>query len=202
VPRRLGNGLVNLLVVAVMLCCAGWLAPHFLGYSRYVITSGSMTGTYDQGSVVFEKPVPAARLRVGDVITYMPPPDAGVPHLVTHRIISMKPAEGGGVVFTTQGDANPDPDPWHFELVQATQPVVHFGVPHVGWIFIALAHREVRMLAIGVPAGLVGLSALVQLLGGIRESHRDRRNRRNGRNEVVSTRGRHVTAGGPVVAKP
>ena len=46
------------------------LAPALLGLQRYVIVSGSMTGTYDRGSLVLDQVVPVASLKVGDVITY------------------------------------------------------------------------------------------------------------------------------------
>ena len=107
--RRLLGWTVNLAILAVVVLCLAWIAPSAFGYSRYVITGGSMTGTIDKGSVVFEKPVDIDDLEVGDVITYQPPADAGTTSLVTHRIIAMEPAEGGGVLFTTQGDNNPDP---------------------------------------------------------------------------------------------
>jgi signal peptidase I len=41
------------------------LLPVAFGYQRYVITSGSMTGTCDQGSIVFDKTVPTSDLEVG-----------------------------------------------------------------------------------------------------------------------------------------
>ena len=171
--RRIGRWAGNVAVLLVVVACAAWILPSAFGYSRYVITGGSMTGTYDKGSVVFEKPVDVADLHVGDVITYMPPADSGVHNLVTHRILRMEPAEGGGVLFTTKGDNNPDPDPWHFRLVDAQQPVVDHSVPHLGWVFIALADRQTRMLAIGGPAALVGLMALAELVGAVRERRRD-----------------------------
>ena len=59
------------------------ILPGLFGYQRYVITSGSMTGTYDRGSVVFADVVPVSDLRVGDVITYTPPPGSGPDGLVT-----------------------------------------------------------------------------------------------------------------------
>ena len=104
--RRLVRWTANLAILLVIAGCAAWIVPSAFGYSRYVITGGSMTGTYDKGSVVFEKPVPTADLRVGDVITYMPPADSGVSTLVTHRILKMEPAQGGGVLGT--GAANGD----------------------------------------------------------------------------------------------
>lgn len=166
--RRVARWSGNLALVVVLLACLAWLVPALFGYSRYVITGGSMTGAYDKGSLVFEKPVPVADLEVGDVITYLPPADSGVPNLVTHRITKLEPAEGGGTLFTTKGDANAQADPWHFVLLDQSQPVVEFGVPHAGWIFMALADREVRMLVIGLPAALIALGALGQLVGAIR----------------------------------
>lgn len=166
--RRLGSWAVSVVTIVVITACAVWLVPTLLGYSRYVITSGSMTGTYDKGSIVFEKNVPVADLKVGDVITYLPPPSSGVNHLVTHRIFRIQPAQGGGTLLTTKGDHNPAPDPWHFELTSKQQGVVQFGVPHAGWIFIELAKRDMRMLAIGLPAALIGLGALGQLISAFR----------------------------------
>jgi signal peptidase len=171
--RRFGRLLGNALIVVAMVVCVAWMAPTLFGYTRYVITGGSMSGSFEKGSIAFEKPVPVGELKTGDVITYMPPPDSGVPNLVTHRIVDMQPAEGGGTLFTTKGDANLDPDPWRFQLTSPTQPVVQFTVPHIGWLFVALGDREVRMLLIGVPAGLVGLIALGQLLGALRGGRED-----------------------------
>ena len=126
-----------------------------------------MSGTFEKGSVVFEKPVPVEDLKVGDVITYLPPPDAGTSHLVTHRIVRMTPGEHG-TVLRTRGDANDGVDPWKFSLVSDTQPVVEYAVPHVGHAMIALADRETRMLLVGAPAALVALIALKELLTALR----------------------------------
>lgn len=170
VTRRVGGWALTTAVLLVTLFCVAWIAPSLFGLSRYVITGESMTGTIDKGSVVFEEPESVDQLEVGDIITYRPPADAGTTDLVTHRIIKMEPAEGGGVLFTTQGDHNPQPDPWHFKLVDQQQPVVKYSVPHVGWVFIALADRQVRIGVIGIPAALIALHALGQLIGAFRRS--------------------------------
>ncbi|QIK67258.1 signal peptidase I [Nocardioides sp. HDW12B] len=161
--RRTGRFLVNVAVVVSILVCAAWLVPSALGYERYVITGGSMSGTFEKGSMAFEKQVPVSELERGDVITYMPPPSSGVGTLVTHRIVAIKPAAGGGTLYRTKGDANADADPWRFELTAPTQPVVEHTVPLVGHAFIALADRDTRMLLVGVPAGVIALLALVEL---------------------------------------
>src|SRR3954469_4020419 len=90
--------------------------PALLGFQRYVITSGSMTGTYDRGALVFDRVVPVSDLRAGDVITYRPPPGAGPKGLVTHRIVWAGRDRDGSYAFHTKGDANSTPDPWRFTL--------------------------------------------------------------------------------------
>lgn len=136
------------------------LAPAVLGWQRYAIVSGSMSGTYDQGSLVLADVVPVAELAVGDVITYTPP--AG-DHLVTHRISWIGRDDAGRRVFRTKGDANPVADPWTFRLDQGTQARVRFGVPYVGYGLSALGRRDVRMVVIALPALLIALFTLGRL---------------------------------------
>jgi signal peptidase I len=161
----------NVLLVAVTLVAAIYLLPGFLGYQRYVITGGSMSGTFEKGSIAFERAVPVAALEVGDVITYMPPTDAGVDNLVTHRISEITTGEDGTPLLRTKGDANADVDPWAFQLTDEVQPVVSFTVPFLGYVFMALADPMVRILVIGVPAGLVALRSLVEVVRALRGGH-------------------------------
>ena len=178
-PRTSASRLVhlaaNLGLVAVTLACAAYLLPSLLGFERYVITGGSMTGTIDKGSIAFEKARPVEALAVGDVITYLPPAQSGVGNLVTHRIVEISPGVGGSAVLRTKGDANPDADPWTFSLTARAQPVVDFSVPHVGYVLIALADRQTRILAIGIPASLVALLSLVELGRNLRDAARSSR---------------------------
>lgn len=171
-PRGLGCRLWGFattagLIAAGVLACV-MLAPMALGLERYVITGGSMDGTIDRGSVVFEEVVPVDELEVGDVITYEPPPSAEKEGLVTHRIVALSRPAGGhfgdrGPVIRTKGDANESTDPWRFHLVEENQARVVAHVPYVGYVLAALAMREVRMALVGVPALLIGLVLLVGL---------------------------------------
>ncbi len=170
--RRTGRLFVNLGMLVVLLGSAAFVVPTFFGYDRYVITTGSMTGTYDPGSIVFDKPVPVSSLRAGDVITYMPPPESGIPHLVTHRIVHISHPANGHASFRTQGDANPQRDPWTFQLGQRTQAEVKYSVPYAGRLFLALADRQTRMLFVGGPAVLLALRGLVELVGAVRSRRR------------------------------
>ena len=154
------KALGGLLLGAALVLALVVLVPALLGFQRYVITSGSMTGTYDRGSLVFDRVVPTASLRAGDVITFRPPGHAG---LVTHRVASVRTVRGQRVL-TTKGDANRAPDAWGaINLANAKQARVAFHVPYLGYGIAALSERPVRMLVIGLPAMLIALSTLAGL---------------------------------------
>lgn len=172
-PLRIAGWLVTL---AILVLAATMLVPTVLGYGRYVLVSGSMTGTYDTGSVVYTKDVPVSTLEVGDVITYAPPAGASPQPLVTHRIAA-RTVRDGRIVLRTKGDANASADPWTFTLRDRRQAVVRFGVPYAGYAISALADRRVRMLVVGVPAALIALLAVAGLL---RDAAREARAERDG----------------------
>lgn len=135
------------------------LVPPLLGYERYVIEGGSMGSALPQGSVAYEEVVPAAQVRVGDVITYRPP---GAARLVTHRVVWI----GRGRRLQTRGDANAVADPWRFTLPARAQARVAFHIPLAGYALAALAVRAVRMLVIGVPAMAIAMGAFAGLWRG------------------------------------
>lgn len=137
-------------LAALVAAGALMFVPALLGYQRYVITGGSMGDALPRGSLAYEQAIRVGRLRVGDVITYVPPGGRG---RVTHRIAWI----GRHGQIQTKGDANPSRDPWRLTLSRATQPVVRFHVPLLGYLFAALAVRLVRMLAIGLPALAIAL---------------------------------------------
>src|SRR2546421_3557262 len=142
------------------------LLPAAVGYGRYVVTGGSMSGAYPRGSLVFDEEVPTASLRAGDVITYRPPPGAGPRGLVTHRIVWTGRAPDGARAFRTKGDANAAADPWRFELHARTQAKVVFSTPFLGWPFAAPSERSLRMLLIRVPALPCACGCPAALRGG------------------------------------
>jgi signal peptidase I len=170
-PRRRDRGAGHAVTrwagaVALALCLglAGlMLVPALFGYQRYVVTGGSMTGSIDRGSVVFDQVVPVRQLHVGDVITFTPPPGSGVRHRVTHRIATIGHDPAGRPVFQTKGDANAARDPWKVTLNQPTQARVAFHVPYAGYALMALSDRHLRMFLIGGPALLIALLVLTTM---------------------------------------
>jgi signal peptidase len=167
--KRLGTALATALCAACLALAGLMLLPGLLGYQRYVITSGSMTGAYDRGSVVFDKVVPVADLEVGDAITYTPPPGSGPSGRITHRIVWIGSDQFGRRVLRTKGDANAAADPWTFALDGATQARVAFHVPDVGYVLSVLAIRQARMVLIGLPALLIAFAVLLGLARDMRK---------------------------------
>jgi len=170
-PRqRFGTVLATALCVACLGLAGLMLLPGLLGYQRYVITSGSMTGTYDRGSIVFDDVVAVSDLRVGDAITYTPPPGSGPSGRITHRIVWIGSDQFGRSALRTQGDANESADPWTFTLDGPTQARVAFHVPYVGYVLSALAIRQARMLLIGLPALLIAVAIVLSFRRDVRRA--------------------------------
>jgi signal peptidase I len=168
--RRAGTVLATALCAACLGLAGLMLLPGLLGYQRYVITSGSMTGTYDRGSIVFDDVVPVSDLRVGDAITYTPPAGSGPSGRITHRIVWIGADQLGRRALRTQGDANESADPWTFTLDGPTQARVAFHVPYVGYVLSALAIRQARMLLIGLPALLIAFAIVVGFRRDVRKA--------------------------------
>jgi signal peptidase I len=161
--RWLGKLGVNIAFVAMLGCVAIMLVPPLAGYQRFIIMTGSMTGTYDRGSIVFDKPVPTASLKVGDPITYNPPPGFTTQKRVSHRIWRITKGKDGVRIYKTKGDANKHPDVWSFTLPGPTQDEVKFHIPEVGYLFLLLSLRNFRLILVGIPAILIGLNELRKL---------------------------------------
>jgi signal peptidase len=162
-----------LVVLAVSAVAALFLVPKLLGYDTYVITTGSMRGTADPGSLVIAQRRPTSGLAVGDVITYAPPATSGVHHLVTHRIVTIGKDRLGATAYRTKGDANAAADPWTFTLLSDVQPVMRWSVPWLGKPVLWLADPTARKAAIGVPAGALALMALVDVVQVLRRRDED-----------------------------
>lgn len=149
---RQAGTIASWVVLAVTLLLAAILVlPTLLGFQRYVIISGSMVPTISVGSVVYDEVVPVEDLAVGDIITFVPPPEYGIDDPVTHRITVID-TDDGRLTFRTQGDANSAEDPWTMVLDGPDQARVVHVIPYVGYFYMALNHGWVQLLVIGIPA--------------------------------------------------
>ncbi|HJP88317.1 MAG TPA: signal peptidase I [Candidatus Limnocylindrales bacterium] len=99
----LGVVTVVLLVPLTVFLVASWL----LGWQLVSVQTGSMSPTFDVGSLVVLGPVDPADVEVGMAIAFIDPADPG--RLVTHRVVGLAP--GTELSFLTKGDANATADP-------------------------------------------------------------------------------------------
>jgi signal peptidase len=143
--RLVGIGLM-LMLLAVPAVLG--LRLHREGWRAYIIHTGSMTGTYDSGGLVIDKPV-TSPLRVGQTITFL---HSGLSSdVVTHRIVGLKDG-----TIQTKGDANKVADTWDIRHNQVKGAVVQY-LPHMGYVVYFLKHRS------GDAAVMTGLLAMVLL---------------------------------------
>jgi signal peptidase I len=108
------------------------LGPRLIGYSSFVVYSGSMEPGIQKGSVAIARPLNPASVDVGDVIVFRTQ-GASLPTL--HRIIEIKD-EAGARTVTTKGDANSAVDPAPITLTGRGSKVI-YSVPYMGYLLHA-----------------------------------------------------------------
>jgi signal peptidase len=83
-----GWNVLTTLVVALFLLLAVLLAgARLVGLSAYSVLSGSMEPAYRVGSLIYVRPVDPAKIKVGDVITFVVNEDLLV---ATHRVVDIE----------------------------------------------------------------------------------------------------------------
>lgn len=146
--------------VVVVGLAAITIGPKFLPYQALVVRSGSMSPTIPTGSVVFYRKIQAADVKVGDVIVFSKPGDAS--EKVTHRVYQIGSAATGRY-FVTKGDANGAPDEWRVPATGAGW-IAAAHVPVLGYALADLQSQTGRLLLLLVPAILLGLITLYELV--------------------------------------
>jgi signal peptidase len=102
----LGSNVVCALALTLL---AALLLGTAAGYRPLIDHSGSMRPTIRAGDLLITHAVPAASLRVGQIVSFDDPDLGG--KLVTHRVVAIQPA-GGRIDFLTRGDANSASESW------------------------------------------------------------------------------------------
>ena len=93
--------IIPILVTAIILTV---LTAGIFRHQLIAIASNSMLPTFARGDAVLIEKLDASEIKIGDILVFRK--DS---RIVTHRAISMELREGE-YYFTTQGDANDDPD--------------------------------------------------------------------------------------------
>lgn len=140
------RGTAGLFSGLAVLAAVAYLVLLALGYRTVAVYSGSMEPAIRTGAVALVRPAAPGSVRVGDVITFGDPQQAG--RLVTHRVVEILRADDGRVGHRTKGDANEERDPWTLSLPPAVGRVA-FDVPYAGYAVMYARTREVRGAMIG-----------------------------------------------------
>lgn len=163
---RLGCGLVTLVAVAAI--AAAVVVPRLAGATPYTVLTSSMRPGLPPGTLVVVRPVHAAEIGVGSVITYQL--ESGKATMVTHRVVAQGFGADGEVVLQTQGDANDVPDE-AWVLPDQLRGEKWYAVPYLGYASHLLTGQERRMSIYVVAVLLVGY-ALSMFVGAWRGRRR------------------------------
>ena len=159
-------GLASLVLLVLTLLVA---VPRVTHGAALTVLTGSMRPTLPVNSVLIERPVNPAHLRVGDIVTYQQQPGRAV--YITHRVAAIDRSTSPAM-FTFKGDANRVADPMPVPAT-AIRGKVWFDVPYAGWLRPASGFRSAAMVL-----GVLGLGAysVSQLVAGGRERRRHKAN--------------------------
>lgn len=127
--RGVVKGIVFVLAGIAGLLSILWLiASLTFGVSLIVFKTGSMAPTIPAGAMAVIRPIPAADIRVGDVVTVAVPGQA-LP--VTHRVLSVtRGSTPDSRILVMKGDANLTQDQFPYTVTQAD--LVVLSVPELG----------------------------------------------------------------------
>jgi signal peptidase len=156
--RIVDIGLVGLILVVLVGIVIGKGAP-LVGRQSIIVGGGSMEPALGLRSAIVVKPVAAAELAVGDIVSLRVGPDRTT---YTHRIVAVVDRSDGRWI-RTKGDANADPDP---SLVPATAVIgrVELVVPLFGYLLALLSLPLGVMFVIGLAATLLAIAWLLESL--------------------------------------
>jgi len=177
VMKNLGSSISRWIVRCLLLLFLGLIAfavvvlfviPRATHGTAMNVLTGSMTPTISTGSLIVDVPVDPGTLRVGDIATYQVAP--GQREFITHRIVKIDTSTTP-TTFIFKGDANRGAD---IKPVPASaiRGRVLLHVPYLGSL------RDMMHTKSGVEGGAFAMLlvyALVQLGGGLKDRHAQRR---------------------------
>ena len=144
--------------------------PSVAGYQMYIVLGGSMSPTFEAGSLAFLEPVGAEEIARGDIITYSS--SSAGDGLTTHRVMEVHNLDGQ-LSFTTRGDANEVDDPEPVLAQNLVGRVVH-ALPYAGFLMNFSQTKRGMILMVFVPGILIILFELRYLLYCAAEMEREK----------------------------
>lgn len=105
--------------------------PDFLGFTPFIIVSGSMEPNIPVNDIIITRKTPKEKIKIGDVISYK---DNEANIVITHRVVSIQ-NNNGEYYFETKGDSNNSADK-NLVAYSQIQGRYLFSIPLVGNIII------------------------------------------------------------------
>ena len=156
--RIVDIGLVILILVVVFGIALAKGAP-LIGRQSIVIGGGSMEPAVGLGAAIVVRPVAAADLAIGDIVSMQ----VGAARTTfTHRVVDVVDRADGRWI-RTKGDANAQPDP---TLVPVTDVIgrVELVIPLAGYLITLLSLPMGAMFVIGLAATMLAMAWLLESL--------------------------------------
>ncbi len=169
-----------ILVVLVGLLLLGSVAPIPGNFEIKIVQSGSMEPAIKVGSLVAIKP--ADDYNIGDVITFGEDEQGEVP--TTHRIVDER-IVSGEVRYTTQGDANDDPDAQEVGEREIIGKVL-FSIPFLGFILDFARQPIGFVLIVGIPLAIVVIDEITNIWTEVRRMREEKKKNKDSDNETES----------------
>lgn len=151
--------LIAFLVFSMVHSKASGGPPSILGYQMYIVAGGSMSPTFEAGSLAILEPVKPEEIVQGDIITYRGPNEAMA---TTHRVMEVH-NEGGQLSFTTRGDAN-DVDDANPVPAQHIVGRVIYTIPYLGLLMDFSQTKKGLLILVIIPGALLIISELRNLI--------------------------------------
>ena len=142
--------ILSLIVFLTVIFNWGKGVPSFMGYSFLSVSTESMDPVYPVGSVVVSLKTDAAKLQVGDVISFYSDDPVIFDRPNTHRIMARGEDPQRGIYFTTRGDNNPIDDRHPVSEDRIIGKVVA-GIPSLGTVFDKFKNRTVIFFLLILP---------------------------------------------------
>lgn len=147
---RVRSAVLTTGAVVGALCLLLAVAGLAFGVKPLIFRSGSMGPEIPAGALALARPVAAADLAVGDVVSVV----SSERQRVTHRVVAIEGA-GPSRALTLQGDANPAPDAETYQVARADR--VFWSVPWVGYGVAFLGTPLGMFLLGGFAVGVLAL---------------------------------------------
>jgi signal peptidase I len=160
IPQQITKGVVWAIMVAGALLALLIAGPLVFGDHPATDLTGSMEPTISPGDVVINEEIAPREAEVGDIVTFRDPEEQS--KLLTHRVVSIRPAKDGRYAFVTQGDANNTQEHWRVPADGQIGRVV-YTVPWVGNIAVFARTRLGMGLLIGLPLLLILTEEIVRI---------------------------------------